>query len=261
MPGPTSTAELNQKQYADRVGVTPSRISRATKKGGVVQGKYVPARDAVTDEAGNLLGYQMPVERNVSPENASAKSAQKAAGISSGEERNRHGIASRENGRARENPSSRNRTTGQSPNGGRSEGGSGLEQALEKAGETAGAQAARSPGILRGLLRLGGSALGAILAAELVGRQAGPVLIGSVVGFGITEYAVRTEQTRPQEPTLQIPSKGLRRPLRHGLLPGMSALRHGLLPGMSQDGRGQEQMRGQAFVKTTPLARGRPVET
>jgi len=251
MPGPTSTAELNQKQYADRVGVTPSRISRATKEGGVVQGKYVPARDAVTDEAGNLLGYQMPVERNVSPGNASAESAQKAAGISSGEERSRHRMANRENGRVRGNPSDSSRSAEQAQSGGQSQEGSGLEEALEKAGETAGAQAARSPGILRGLLRLGGAALGAILAAELVGRQAGPVLVGTVVGFGITEYAVRAEQNRPQEPTLQIPSKGLRRPLRHGLLPGMS-----------RAGSGQEQMRGQPSVKKSRrLARGRPVRT
>ena len=160
-------------------------------------------------------------------------------------------MGNRENGRARENPSARSRSTDQSPNGGRSEGGSGLEEALEKAGETAGAQAARSPGILRGLLRLGGAALGAILAAELVGRQTGPVLLGTAVGFGITEYAIRAEQTHPQEPTLQIPSKGLRRPVRHGLLPGMS-----------RAGSGQEQMRGQVSVKESRrLARGRPVGT
>ena len=160
-------------------------------------------------------------------------------------------MGNRENGRARESPSARSRSTDQSPNGGRSQGGSGLEQALEKAGETAGAQAARSPGILRGLLRLGGAALGAILGAELVGRQAGPVLVGSTIGFCVTEYAIRAEQNRPQEPTRQIRPKGLRRPLGHGLLPGMSRV-----------GSGQEQMRGQLSVKESRrLARGRPVGT
>jgi len=103
--------------------------------------------------------------------------------------------------------------------------------------------------VLRGLLRLGGAALGAILAAELVGRQAGPVLLGTAVGFGITEYAIRAEQTHPQEPTRQIRSKGLRRPVRHGLLPGMS-----------QDEGGQKQ-RAQFSVEKERLARGRPVGT
>ena len=187
----------------------------------------------------------------MSPGDASSESARKAASITSEEERNQHGMGNRENGRARENPSGRHRSTGQSQNGGRSKGGSSLEEALERAGETAGAQVARSPGVLRGLLRLGGAALGAILAAELVGRQAGPVLLGTAVGFGITEYAIRAEQTHPQEPTRQIRSKGLRRPVRHGLLPGMS-----------QVGSGQEQMQGQSFMKKSRrLARGRPVGT
>ena len=252
MPGSASVAKLNQKEYADWVGVTPSRISRATKEGGVVQGKYVPAWDVVVrDSDGKLLGYQEPVERDVSPGDTSSESARKAAGVSSeGSNASKHGMGNRGHGRARGNPSDSSRSTGQAQSGGQSQKGSGLEEALEKAGETAGAQAARSPGILRGLLRLGGAALGAILGAELVGRQAGPVLIGTAIGGAITEYAIRAEQNRPQEPTRQIQPEGLWRPLRDGLLPGMSRV-----------GSGQEQMRGQFPVEKTPLARGRPVGT
>lgn len=220
MSGPTSTAELTQKEYADRVGVTPSRICRATKDGGVVQGKYVPARDAVTDEAQNLLGYQTPVERNVSLGDASTESAQKAAGVSSeGSNTSTRGMGNHDP--PRENPSGRSRSAGPSQSGGQSQG-SGLEEALERAGETAGRQVAKSPGALRGLLRLGGAAVGAFLAAKLVGRDAGPVLLGTTIGFAITEYAIQTEQTEPQKPTRQIRPTGLRLPSRHGLPVGMN---------------------------------------
>jgi len=245
-------ALLTQREYADRIGVDNSYVSRRTKNGGLIDGTYRPRLDARWEnndpENGNLLGYTEPTPRPNSNGEASPESARKAAGVSSTGGDPQSGMGDRENGRARGNPSDSSRSTGQAQSGGQSQEGSGLEQVLEKAGETAGAQAARSPGILRGLLRLGGAALGAILGAELVGRQAGPVLIGTAIGGAITEYAIRAEQTRPQEPTLQIRPSGLRLSSRHGLLPGMSRV-----------GSGQEQMRGQFSVEKTPLARGRPV--
>lgn len=250
---PETNALLTQREYADRIGVDNSYVSRRTKNGGLIDGTYRPRLDARWEdndpENGDLLGYTEPTPRPNSNGEASPESARKAAGVSSTGGDPQSGMGDRENGRSRENPSGQRQSTSQSPNGGRSEGGSGLEEVLEKAGETAGAQAAKSPAILRGLLRLGGAALGAILGAELVGRRAGPVLIGTAIGGAITEFAIRAEQTRPQEPTRQIRPKGLRRPLRHGLLPGMSRV-----------GSGQEQMRGQVSVKKSRrLARGRPV--
>lgn len=242
---------MTQREYADALSVTPGYVSKRTRDDGrLIKGRFDPCLDARWEnndpENGDLLGYTEPTPRPNSNGEASPESARKAAGISSSGGNSQSDMKDRENGRARENPSGQHRSTGQSPNGSRSREGSGLEQALEKAGETAGAQAAKSPGILRGLLRLGGAALGAILAAELVGRQAGTVFLGTVVGFGCAEYAIRAEQSRPQEPTLQIRPKGLQQLLRHGSLPGMSRVRNG-----------QEQMRGQISVKESRrLARG-----
>jgi hypothetical protein len=250
---PKTNDLLTQREYADRVGVDNSYVSRRTKNGGLIDGTYRPRLDARWEnndpEDGDLLGYTEPTPRPNSNGEASPESARKAAGVSSTGGNPQSSMGDRENGRPRKNSSGRSRPTGQIQNGGRSREGSGLEQALKKAGETAGAQAARSPGILRGLLRLGGAALGAILAAELVGRQAGPVLLGTVIGFGVTEYAVRAEQTHPQEPTRQIRSTGLRLPSRPNLPPGMN-----------QVGDGQKQ-RGQFMVEKERLARERPVGT
>ena len=63
------------------------------------------------------------------------------------------------------------------------------------------------------------------------------------LGKDQTLSAAGEERYCPQEPTLQIRSKGLRRPLRHGLLPGMS-----------QDGRGQERKRRQFSVEALTKA-------
>jgi len=250
MSGTASTAQLSQKEYANRVGVDPSRISRATNEGGVVRGKYVPARDAVTDETGNLLGYQMPVERDVSPGDVSVESAQKAAGVSSnGSSPSAHGMENGENVQPRENPSGPSRSTRSSQSSGQSRDGSGLEQALENAGDVAGREVARRPGALRGLLRIAGSAAGAILAAELVGRGAGPVLLGTAIGFAITEYAIQAEETEPQKPTRQIRPTGLRRPVTYNLPPGMNQVDN------------QRPSRSQTMVEKERLARSRPAGT
>jgi len=249
MSGTASTAQLSQKEYANRVGVDPSRISRATNEGGVVRGKYVPARDAVTDETGNLLGYQMPVERDVSPGDVSVESAQKAAGVSSnGSSPSAHGMENGENVQPRENPSGPSRSTDPSQSSSQTRG-SGLEKALERAGDVAGREVAKSSGALRGLVLLGGSAAGAILAAELVGRGAGPVLLGTAIGFAITEYAIQAEETEPQKPTRQIRPTGLRRPVTYNLPPGMNQVDN------------QRPSRSQTMVEKERLARSRPAGT
>ena len=248
MPEPASTAELNQKQYADRVGVTPSRISRATKEGGVVQGKYVSAQDAVVRESdGKLLGCQEPVEWDVSPGDASSKSARKAAGITLGEERNQHGMGNRENGRARRTlrPEAARRTKAKTAAAPR-------EVAASK-------RLSKKPGRLPGLRLLearGSSAACSVSGKPLLVSSSRQSLWGARRGrfsgaepLGSESPSTPSEQTRPQEPTRQIRPKGLRRPVRHGLLPGMS-----------QDEGGQKQ-RGQFSVGKERLARGRPVET
>jgi len=245
---------LSQREYADALSVTPGYVSKRTKDDGRrIKDRFDPFLDAQFENGdpvnGDLLGYTAPTDRSTSNGattngEVSPESARKAAGISSNGDSTQHGTRNRENGQARENPSGPNSSTAQSETGAQAQERSGLEEALERAGETAGREAARSPAILRGLLRIGGSALGAILAAELVGRQAGPVLLGAVIGFGITEYAVRAEETRPQKPTRQIRPQGLRLPITHGLLPGMNQVDN------------QRPLHSQTVAKRERLARG-----
>ncbi|MCS4044550.1 hypothetical protein GGQ00_003010 [Salinibacter ruber] len=246
---PSTDDLLTQREYAAKIDVTPSYVSKRTKNGGLIDGTWSPSRDAVVDEAGNLLGYTDPTPRPGSEGGASQESARKAAGVSSnGSDDSAHRMGNRENDQARENPSGRTQSTGQPQSGGQSQG-SGLEEAIERAGETAGRQVAKSPGALRGLVRLGGSAAGAILAAKLVGRGAGPVLLGTAIGFAITEYAIRAEETRPQKPTRQIRPKGLRQPLRYNLPPGMG------------QASSQLPMRNEAVVEKERLASSRTAGT
>ncbi|WP_251980327.1 hypothetical protein [Salinibacter ruber] len=244
---------MTQREYADALSVTPGYVSKRTKDDGRrIKGRFDPFQDAQFENGdpvnGDLLGYTTPTDRSTSNPSTSngevsPERARKAAGISSGGGDTRYGQGNEDNGQVRENPSGRTQPTGQSQNGGQSQG-SGLEEALENAGDIAGREVARSPGALKGLLRLGGSAVGAILAAELVGRGAGPVLLGTAIGFAITEYAIQAEETRPQEPTRQIRPTGLRRPVTYNLPPGMD------------QGSSQRQMRSQPAVEKEKLARG-----
>lgn len=245
---------LTQREYADALSVTPGYVSKRTKDDGRrIKGRFDPFLDAQFENGdpvnGDLLGYTTPTDRSTSDGSTlngevSPESARKAAGISSGGADSRYGKGNQDNGQPRENPSGPSRSTGPSQSSSQSREGSGLEEALENAGDIAGREVARSPGALKGLLRLGGSALGAILAAELVGRGAGPVLFGTAVGFAITEYAIQAEQTEPQKPTRQIRPKGLRQPLRYNLPPGMGRV------------GSQPQMRNEAVVEKERLARG-----
>lgn len=219
MPDSAPAAKLNQKQYADRVGVTPSRISRATKDGGVVQGRYVPSRDAVVRESdGKLLGYEEPVERDVSRGDVSARSAQKAAGNGSRGSRSERGGGHRKNGRAsggtRSNERGSNTRQGQPQSGGQAQSdrqtksdrqpqSDGLEEAIDRASKSFGQEAARRPEGFHAVLRLGGAALGAVLGAE-IGRGAVPALVGTAIGAGLVEISIRSTPARPQEPTRQI---------------------------------------------------------
>lgn len=246
---------LSQREYADALSVTPGYVSKRTKDDGRrIKGRFDPFLDAQFENGdpvnGDLLGYTTPTDRSTSNRSTSngevsPENARKAAGISSGRGDTQYGTGDQDNGQPRENPSGRTQsTTGQPQSGGQSRDGSGLEQALENAGDVAGRQVARSPGALRGLVRLGGAAIGAILAAKLVGRGAGPVLLGTVIGFSITEYAIRAEEIRPQKPTRQIRPTGLRRPVTYNLPPGMG-----------QAGS-QPRMRNEAVVEKERLAGG-----
>lgn len=242
MPDSAPAAKLTQKQYADRVGVTPSRISRATKDGGVVQGKYVPARDAVARETdGKLLGYEEPVERDVSRGDASATSAQKAAGNGSTGGRSQRGGGHRKNGQAssgtRSNGRSSDTRQGQPQSGGQAQSdghpqSDGLEKAIDRAGETLGQEAARRPEAFHAVLRLGGAALGAVLGVELVGRGAIPALVGTAIGAGLVEVSLRSSPNRPQEPTRQI--KGLSLPAASVPAAGFPGRRAVLPPDFSE---------------------------
>jgi len=250
---------LTQREYADALSVTPGYISKRTKDDGRrIKDRFDPFLDAQFENGdpvnGDLLGYTAPTDRSttngsttngsISNGGVSPESARKAAGISSGGADSRYGQGNEDNGQVRENPSGRTQPTGPSQNGGQSQG-SGLEEALERAGDVAGREVAKSPGALRGLVRLGGSAVGALLAARLVGRGAGPVLLGTAIGFAITEYAIRAEETRPEKPTRQIQPTGLRRPVTYNLSPGMN------------QGSSQRQMRSQPAVGKEKLTRER----
>jgi len=242
---------LTQREYADALSVTPGYISKRTKDDGRrIKGRFDPFLDAQFENGdpanGDLLGYTAPTDLSTSNREVSRESAQKAVGGTSGGDDTRYGIGAKDNGQPRENPSGQSPSTGPSQSSSQTREGSGLEEALENAGDVAGREVARSPGALRGLVRLGGAAVGAILAAKLVGRGVGPVLFGTAVGFAITEYAIRAEETRPQKPTRQIRPKGLRQPLRYNLPPGMG--RAG----------SQSPMRNEAVVEKERLARSRP---
>ena len=246
---------LTQREYADALSVTPGYVSKRTEDDGRrIKGRFDPFQDAQFENGdpvnGDLLGYTAPNDRSASSPSTSngevsPESARKAAGISSGGADTRYGKGNQDNGQGRENPSGRNPSTDQSQSGGRSREGSGLEEAIERAGDVAGREVAKSPGALRGVMLIGGAALGAILAAKLVGRGAGPVLFGTAVGFTITEYAIRAEETRPEKATRQIRPTGLRRPVTYNLPPGLG-----------QAGS-QLPMRNEAVVGKEKLARGR----
>jgi hypothetical protein len=246
---------MTQREYADALSVTPGYVSKRTADDGLlIKGRFDPFQDAQFENGdpvnGNLLGYTTPTDRSTSNGSTtngevSPESARKAAGISSGGADSRYGQGNEDNGQVRENPSGRTQPTGPSQSGGRSREGSGLEEALERAGDVAGREVAKSPGALRGVILIGGAALGAILSAKLVGRGAGPVLLGTAIGFAITEYAIQAEETRPQKPTRQIRPTGLRRPVTYNLPPGMD------------QGGNQRQMRSQPAVGKEKLARGR----
>jgi hypothetical protein len=240
---------LTQREYADALSVSSGYVSKRTKNDGLlIKDRFDPFHDAQFENGdpvnGDLLGYTAPTDLSTSNGEASPESAQKAAGVSSnGSSVSANDMGNRGNGQPRENPSGPSRSTGPSQSSSQTRG-SGLEEALERAGDVAGREVAKSPGALRGLVRLGGSAVGALLAARLVGRGAGPVLLGTAIGFAITEYAIQAEQTEPQKPTRQIRPKGLRQPLRHNLPPGMD------------QGGSQPPMRKEAVVEKERLARG-----
>jgi hypothetical protein len=253
--GPRSRDDLlTQREYADALSVTPGYVSKRTADDGLlIKGRFDPFQDAQFENGdpvnGDLLGYTTPTDRSTSDGSTtngevSPESARKAAGISSGGADTRYGKGNQDNGQPRENPSGPSRSTGPSQSSSQTRG-SGLEEALERAGDVAGREVAKSPGALRGVMLIGGAALGAILASKLVGRGAGPVLFGTAVGFAITEYALRAEQTKPQKPTRKIRPTGLRRPVTYNLPPGMN------------QGSSQRQMRSQPAVGKEKFARGR----
>jgi hypothetical protein len=224
---------LTQEEYAERLDVTPGWISKATRQGNIVDGKYYPARDAVVDSNGTLVGYRKPTKGAV-PSNSSPASpgAQKHLDLSpSGGGSGRGGGASRNHSasgsaglgqpsaeaQARENGSSRSHSASSGQSGrtdvnsrdsrpqqtastetaNRSAGGQGSVPApvgLDGAAGSLAHAVAQDQGALRGTLRLGGAAGGAVFLYNLGDGNLLPALLGAAAGFGIVEYSLHAEQ-------------------------------------------------------------------
>lgn len=215
---PSTDDLLTQRQYASEIDVTPGYVSKRTKNGGLIDGTWSPSRDAVVDEDGNLLGYTVPTPRHSSNGGTSPKSAQKAAGISSGVEEPRNGLGNRENGRAGRDSPDQNQAPGQNRSGDQSQSRDrshrvdGLEDVFSSVGRAvAEDRAARNT-----FFRILGAVGGGILAAKLVGRNAGPVLAGTAIGAGLVEVSLQIEHARPEPPNR---ARGLRLSSRHNWLP------------------------------------------
>lgn len=189
----------SQREYADAIGVTAGYVSKRTKNDGrLIDGRFDPFKDAQFEdgdpENGDLLGYTDPTDRTATNGEGSTANAQKGA-------RNR---SRGESGRARKNPSARGGGSKPPASRERPEGSDGLEQAIDRAGEKLGQEAARRPEAFHAVLRVGSAALGGILGVELVGRGAVPALVGAAIGAGLVEVSLRSSPNRPQQPTRQI---------------------------------------------------------
>jgi hypothetical protein len=220
---PSTDDLLTQREYASEIDVTPGYVSKRTKNGGLIDRTWSPSRDAVVDEEGNLLGYTVPTPRHNSDGGASTKSAQKAAGISSGVEEPRYGMGNRENGRPGRNSLDQSRTPGQNRSGDQSQSRdqSRRVDGLENVFGSVGRAVAEDRAARNTLFRVIGAVGGAILAAKLVGRRAGPVLAGTAIGAGLVEVSLQMEHDGLEPPNR---TRGFRLPSRHNWLP----------PGMGQ---------------------------
>ena len=67
MSNTSSEDLLSQKEYARRIGADPSWVSKATKHGKLIQGRYDPSSDVFRAPDGSLRGYEEPTEIRPAP--------------------------------------------------------------------------------------------------------------------------------------------------------------------------------------------------
>jgi len=198
---------MNQRAYADTLSVTPGYVSKRTADDGrLIRGTFDPFLDARFEngdpENGDLLGYTEPTDRSKSNEEVSPESARKAAGGTSNASNTQYGMGNQRSDQAGKSSDSEDRSAGRnqgsrrSQNRNRSHRVEGLENVFGSVGRAvAEDRLARNT-----LFRVIGAVGGAILAAKLVEQRAGPVLMGTALGWGLVEVSLQMEPTRLTPP-------------------------------------------------------------
>ena len=203
MSNTSSEDLLSQKEYARRIGADPSWVSKATKHGKLIQGRYDPSSDVVRAPDGSLRGYEEPTEIRPAPrENSTSESSPRAPA----DAQERSGSASEKS----EVASGLGR-----PAGSRSAGSLPVEKADSELGAATYALSdvfAKSPSVRGTLLRVGGTAGGSVLLWKLSEEDFFAALLGAALGFGVTEYSL--QQAPPQQATALLPSTGKQSGLR-----------------------------------------------
>lgn len=230
---------LNQEAYADRIGVSPSWVSKATRNQKVVAEKYIPARDAVVDEEGSLIGYEEPTPRphgrggttsGRSPSGGSPEGGPTPGDTSAPQgqsdpspPQDRTGGGKSTSGRSQDSSRQNRRRNPSTPRGMR--GGKGQPAGQRPAAddyspegidsflEALGGVVAQRPDVTYSLFRLLGVAGGTFLSVQLAGRNVGAALTGGAAGLLLTEYCLhaplperRSQLGRP--PRLRLPLSG-----------------------------------------------------
>lgn len=222
---------LTQREYAEEIGVTPGYVSKRTNSGGMVDETYRPRLDARWEggdpDTGKLLGYTEPTPRPASDGDPSSEAARKApgggstrpasgsAGPPSDEPVSGNGSVSGDrssanrNGRgvgeearqpkrpARENPPAGS-LSGQSPQTGGEDVGSGLEQVASGFGKALEKDRVYQEAFIRLLGAAGGALLAAGFAEEV--SDLGAATVGATLGYGIVEISLQVGPSRPVAP-------------------------------------------------------------
>ena len=236
---PSEKSLLTQKAYAEEVGVSSARISQATHGEEAVQDEYYPARDAVFDDEGDLIGYEEPTPRpdlNGNPRGSDGTSGSPEPDQGSPQQSGSGGATQRNPQRRQ---SARNRSAkGQSPqrqaSRSQSSQSSRRQNPASRQGMRGGqqrtppAQSQRqstpqargnaqlqgrgqpaqegqdpdlweaatqllfgNPALLYPLLRIGGTAGGAVLMAEMTEKSPGAFAVGGAAGLALAEYCIQ----------------------------------------------------------------------
>jgi len=201
MSNTSSEDLLSQKEYASRIGADPSWVSKATKHGKLIQGRYDPSSDVVRAPDGSLRGYEEPTEIRPAPrENSTSESSPRAPADAQARSRSASEKSEVASGLGR-------------PAGNRSAGSLPVEKADSELGAATYALSdvfAKSPSVRGTLLRVGGTAGGSVLLWKLSEEDFFAALLGAALGFGVTEYSLQQAppQQPPQQATALLPSTG-----------------------------------------------------